>query len=49
MEAGDFFFRPFDKSDRARYNRATTTSVILQGGVQFPTGGKAREPKGMIR
>lgn len=24
-------------------------SVILQGRVRFPTGGTAREPKGMIR
>ena len=27
----------------------TNESGILQGRVQFPTGGKAREPKGMIR
>lgn len=24
-------------------------NIYLQGRVQFPTGGKAREPEGMIR
>ena len=32
-----------------RYNRALLLMHVLQGRVQVPTGGKAREPKGMIR
>ena len=32
-----------------RYNRAILLMHVLQGRVQVPTGGKAREPKGMIR
>ena len=32
-----------------RYNKAILLMHVLQGRVQVPTGGKAREPKGMIR
>ena len=37
-----------DKRKRPSYN-AVNSIGILQGGVQFPTGGTAREPKGMTR
>ena len=44
----DCVLQKLDKPPRPRNNR-TAQSEHLQGGVQFPTGGKAREPKGMNR
>ena len=40
---------PLYKREKRIIMNTTNQSSFLQGRVQFPTGGKAREPKGMIR
>lgn len=41
-----YFKFPIVQCQAIEYNVACKKEYVLQGGVQVPTGGKVREPKG---
>ena len=46
VKSAKYFKFPIVQSHTIEYNVACKKEYVLQGGVQVPTGGKVREPKG---